>query len=239
MLIIAVRLSERLEAVARHVLPGRPFADIGTDHAYLPAALLKQGAVPRAIAADIVSGPLAAARATVLAEGLEAQLEVRQGDGLQVLRPGEVDTVVLAGMGGPLMADLLAAAPAGVLESLARLVLQPMAGEERLRLWLSAHGWRLVDEEIVAEDGRSYVIIAAEPGQETLSPLDAAVGPVLRRKGGPLFAEYVFAQRQQAKQALLGAKRSDRPEARERAMHLATQVVMLDRAYREARGTAE
>ncbi|HEY3367575.1 MAG TPA: class I SAM-dependent methyltransferase [Symbiobacteriaceae bacterium] len=220
-----ITLSPRLGAAAGYVLPGRPVADIGTDHGYLPAWLIETGTVDRAVAADVLPGPLEAARTTVAAAGLAARVELRLGSGLTVLAPGEAATVTICGMGGPLIAEILAAGvPAGV----ERLVLQPMGGEERLREWLAAHGWRLVAETLVEDAGRIYVVLAAEPGAMALSPGDALVGPFIAQSGGPLLERYIQILLGLARQALEGVRRSDRPEARQRAQELTQRMTLLE-----------
>ncbi|HWI63012.1 MAG TPA: class I SAM-dependent methyltransferase, partial [Symbiobacteriaceae bacterium] len=198
-------LSPRLAAAAAYVVGGQPLADIGTDHAYLPAHLVEAGAVPRAIAADVLPGPLEAARTTVLEAGLSDRIELRLGNGLRVLKPGEVATATICGMGGPLIAEILAAGP---LEGLRRLVLQPMGGEESLRRWLMENGWFLVDETLVEDAGRIYVVMAAEPGAMDLTWADAFLGPYLLKKRGPLLARYAAILLEQARRAREGAGRS-------------------------------
>lgn len=225
-------LSPRLAAVAAHVLDGRPLADIGTDHAYLPVHLLQAGRIPRAIAGDILPGPLAAARATVAEAGLTDRVDLRLGPGLRILTPGEAECATICGMGGPLIASILADGP---LEGLRRLVLQPMAGEERLRGWLADSGWRLVAEELVPEGERLYVILVAEPGPMTLDEVDRVAGPILRRSGGPLFDRYIEAQLELARRALEGARRSRRPEGEARAEELSHRIRLLQEALRRDR----
>lgn len=219
-----ITLSPRLATAAGYVLPGAPLADIGTDHAYLPAYLIQLGAIPRAIAADILPGPLEAARATVEAANLTDRIELRLGNGLRVLKPGEVTSASICGMGGPLIAEILAAGP---LEGIERLVLQPMGGEESLRRWLAANGWQLADEALVEDAGRIYVVLVAEPGTASLTPEDAFIGPHLRRKGGPLLAKYAAILLAQIERALEGAGRSERPEAKERSRELKERIALL------------
>lgn len=220
-----VTLSPRLATVARYVLPGEPFADIGTDHAYLPAYLVEQGAVPGAIAGDIMPGPLEAARATVMEAGLAGRIDLRLGSGLQVLNPGDAACAAICGMGGSLIADILAAGP---LAGIRRLVLQPMGGEERLREWLTDNGFRLVAEELAEDAGRIYVIMAAEPGAMRLTEAEKVIGPFLINQRGPLLDRYAEIILGQLRRALEGARRSDRPEALERAADLARRIDMLE-----------
>lgn len=102
-----MQLSERLRAVAALVMSGGTVADIGTDHAYIPIYLIQTDAVSRAIAMDVNPGPLSRAREHIAQYGLESEIETRLSDGLAALRPGEADSVVIAGMGGALMRRIL------------------------------------------------------------------------------------------------------------------------------------
>ncbi|MBP2017558.1 tRNA (adenine22-N1)-methyltransferase [Symbiobacterium terraclitae] len=222
-----LQLPPRLAAVARHVPQGQTFADIGTDHAYLPAHLVAAGHVPRAVAGDILPGPLAAARNTVDAAGLADRIDLRLGPGLSVLAPGEAACVAVCGMGGPLIARILEEGP---LAGVRRLVLQPMGGEAQLRRWLAANGWKLVAEEIVEDGGRLYPVLVAEPGEMALSRAEEEVGPLLLRQGGPLVRRHVAEKLALARRALEGAQRSDRPAARARAAELAGLVRLLAEA---------
>ena len=105
-----MRLDKRLQAVASLVPRGSRFADIGTDHAYLPVWLLEQGVIASAVAGDIAAGPCQAARTTVAMHGAADKIAVRQGSGLAVLVPGEVDCIAICGMGVSTVFMLLSAA---------------------------------------------------------------------------------------------------------------------------------
>lgn len=199
-------------------------ADIGTDHAYLPAYLIETGAVPRAIAGDVMPGPLEAARQTVESAGLADRIELRLGNGLQVLKPGEATTVTLCGMGGALMAELLAAVS---LASIERLVLQPMESPERLRAWLTGHGWRISHEELVEDAGRIYVVMAAERGDQHLEPDQLLIGPLLQAAGGEILQRYSARWIAQLERAVAGARQSDRPEAVARVATLMEEIALL------------
>ncbi|MBR7092118.1 MAG: SAM-dependent methyltransferase [Clostridia bacterium] len=153
-------MDKRLQSVAARVRPGRRLADIGTDHAYLPVWLVQQGVCPCAVATDLRRGPAEHARQTVAAAGLADRIDVRVGDGLAPLRPGEADDIVLAGMGGDTIAAILAAA-SWIRDPALHLVLQPQSRAEKTRAFLLENGFSLLREETVLSAGRRYLIIQA------------------------------------------------------------------------------
>ena len=151
-------LRGRLRAIADRVPDGARLADIGTDHAYLPIALVQSGRCPGAVACDIREKPLAAARRNVERAGLSDKISLRLGDGLAPLSPGEWDVAVIAGMGGDVISGILARA-AGQVDGL--LLLQPMTSPEVLRRALCAQGFQLLDERGVDERGKLYTLLTA------------------------------------------------------------------------------
>ncbi|AZN40490.1 tRNA (adenine(22)-N(1))-methyltransferase [Paenibacillus albus] len=164
-----IKLSKRLKQIADYVSKGSRVADIGSDHALLPVYLLQSGTCPSAIAGELNTGPFQAAKRQTAEAGLTKAIEVRQGDGLAVLAPGEADTVTIAGMGGALMADILETGrQAGKLDGVKELVLQPNVGEEIVRKWLSRHGYVLQNETILEEDGRIYEVLHARHGAHSM-----------------------------------------------------------------------
>ena len=177
-----MKLDARLQAVLDFVPEGGAVADIGTDHGYLAAALIEEGRAEHVIASDLNLGPCEAARRTVREQNLREQIEVRQGDGLTVLAPGEAQTACIAGMGGVLMTEILEDAPL-VVKKLKALVLQPMNGEYELRHYLYQHSWHVADETLVVADDRIYTVIRAEKGRRKMpDPLTLEIGPVLWEK---------------------------------------------------------
>ncbi|MFZ5898547.1 MAG: tRNA (adenine(22)-N(1))-methyltransferase, partial [Bacillota bacterium] len=186
-----IKLGERLAAVARYVAPGTTVADIGTDHALLPLFLVEQGISPRAVAVDAAAGPYKAALQAVAESGLGDRVDVRLGDGLSVIAPGEVQVFVLAGMGGNTMRDILDASPE-VVKQASRIIMQPMEQQAAVRQWLAANGWVIVGEELVEESGRLYQVIAAERGEPwDATPLEMEVGPLLVKSKHPLLPRYL------------------------------------------------
>ena len=136
-------------------------ADIGTDHAYLPAALILDGRVPSAVAADLRKGPLENAEATVRSCGISDKVQLRLSDGLRFVMPDEADDIVIAGMGGILIAEFLEAAP-WVKDKTKRLILQPQSHSEDVRKYLFENGFEIFEESACFEDGKVYICMCAE-----------------------------------------------------------------------------
>jgi len=151
-------LGPRLCLVATQVPEGALLGDIGTDHAYLPIYLWEKGIIRHAVAVDVHEGPYLSARSAVASRHLEQAIEVRFGDGLRPVQPGEVDTLTLAGMGGNTMLEIFVARPE-VMAQVQTLVLQPQGSEGKVRLRLLQEGWRLRREQLVEEEDRIYVVM--------------------------------------------------------------------------------
>jgi len=170
-------LTPRLAAIAAFITPGETAADIGADHAQLPIYLVQNNIAPRIIAGELGAGPLEQALRAVAANGLQSRIEVRQGDGLQVLAPGEVDNVILAGLGGDTLAGILAADWEKA-SSFRKYVFQPMSKPAVLRQALADQGWHIVSETVVEERGRLYLVLTSHPGRQPyqLSDIEMIVG---------------------------------------------------------------
>jgi tRNA (adenine22-N1)-methyltransferase len=218
-----VKLGARLQKAADFVGQGAVLADIGTDHAYLPIYLAKQNKISRAFACDVSQGPLEGAKRAIAAAGLAEKITACLGDGLNALpKENNVDTAVLAGMGGATMAEILENAR-GMAEKIKRLIFQPMNDGARLRRWLAENGWRIIDEELAFDEGRLYEIICAERGSMTIdSDILFEIGPVLKEKKHPLLKEHITALLEKSKKILQGmaesakARQSERYAAEER-----------------------
>jgi tRNA (adenine22-N1)-methyltransferase len=234
---LAARLGPRLAAIAELVLPGLPFADIGTDHGRLPTALVLTGLVPWAVACDRAAPPLARARATIERARVADRVQVRLAEGLAALAPGEVATAVIAGMGGPTVSAMLAASGAQVRE-MQRLVLQPNFGHERLRRGLAGLGLKLVDERLVVERGRFYAILVTEPGDRggVESDLDCLVGPYLLDRGGPLLTLYLEQEMRRCEAEAAGVASATRSGDPSRAVVLLRRRELLAEALVKTRG---
>lgn len=150
-----IKLSDRLMMSAKMVTKGIRVADVGCDHAHTDIWLVKEGIAKHAIAMDVGEGPLSHASANIRLYGLENQIETRLSYGLDELQPGEVDCVVIAGMGGTLTTCILNKGRK-VLEGVQELVLQPQSDIWMVRRFLREHGFVIVDEDMCIEDGKYY-----------------------------------------------------------------------------------
>ncbi len=186
----------RLRAAAAYVRQEAYFADIGTDHAYLPVFLLEEGRISRAIAADIGAGPLKNAAETVREAGYTDRVELIQTDGLHGLETRGVTDIAICGMGGELIAAIIDDAPF-VKNPAIRLVLQPMSRGAHLRRYLAREGFQILSETLCRANARLYSCICAEWSGDTysLSPAEAELGrDNIRRAGGaPLWRDWLSA----------------------------------------------
>ena len=200
-----VKLSERLRTVAD--LAGddiSSLADVGCDHGWLGISLLLEERAAHVIGMDLREGPLSHARENALGSGLGSDcFETRLSDGLDRLAPGEADVIVMAGMGGVLMCGLLTRG-IEVARAAKRLVLSPQSHIEEVRALLAAEGFVITDERMCRESGKYYTVMQVNPGGAAYALKDEELffGPVLIKKGEPLFLEYVAGMRDKAKKRL-------------------------------------
>lgn len=181
-------LSQRLEHVAAQVPQAACLADIGSDHAYLPVALMRRGQITRAIAGEVAHTPFQAAGRTVRENGFEHCIEVRLASGLAAIRPEDgVTAITLCGMGGETIRDILDSGRA-FLKGTERLILQPNGGERPLRHWLMVNGYRILAEQVLRENRFDYEIITADPaGPVAYTEQELYFGPLLMQARTPAF----------------------------------------------------
>ena len=178
-------LTPRLEMILSLAPEVKTYCDIGTDHGYIAAALAGRGG--RVVAMDINPGPLEQAERNIRRFGLEERIQTRLSDGFSALSGGEAECAVIAGMGGELIAAILAKGIKGV----KYLVLQPQSTIYELRDYLNKNGYRIEKEELCREDRRFYLGMLVTPGvQPPFSEEEKHIGPMLIKSGPPLLAEY-------------------------------------------------
>ena len=187
-----MKLSNRLEMLISFVENTETAADIGTDHAHVPVELVRRGIVKRAYAMDVRKGPLSRAKEHIAAAGLGAQIETRLSDGLDKLKAGEAHAVIIAGMGGELMIHILEAG-SHILDSVDQWVLSPHSEIPKVREWLCRHGFPIVKEAMVYEDGKYYTILdVRKQGSGVLdAENDFRYGMYQKKEKNPVFWDYL------------------------------------------------
>jgi len=160
-----VKLSKRLKAVAAMITPGYRVCDVGTDHAYIPIHLVETGKCTKVLAMDLREGPLERAKSHIQRAGLEGKIETRISDGICNLGEDEADSVVIAGMGGEVILHILKA-DADKFRNLKELILQPQSDVEKVRRYLRLNGFKIMDEDMVLEDGKYYPMFRLVPVDE-------------------------------------------------------------------------
>ena len=213
-----LQLQPRLQLLADWVPVGAKLADVGTDHGYLPVWLLQQGSISRAIASDINAEPLEHARKTAAEYGVSEQMDFRLCAGLEKIASCEVDTVVIAGMGGETIQSILAAAPWTKNEGV-QLLLQPMTKVEMLRIWLSDNGYHFTGERLVFDKDFLYPILCVTGGRgEPISEEESYAGRLLGEE--PLYGMYLEQQIRKLQRRINGLRRSESSDTAEEAGRL-------------------
>jgi len=181
-------LSLRLERVGANIPMGARLADIGSDHGYLPVALMRRGVIASAVAGEVATTPFYAAQRTVRDNGLEQQITVRLADGLAAIEPHDgITAISVCGMGGETIRDILESGKMH-LSGQERLILQPNGGEQPLRQWLMDNGYSIVSEELLRENRFYYEIIVAErAGPVAYTAEQLYFGPLQMQARSPAF----------------------------------------------------
>ena len=188
-----IQLSKRLSAIGEMVTEGNRLVDVGCDHGYLPVYLVMNHRIPGAIAADVGKGPLERAREHICRYHMQNYIETRLCDGLSGISVGEGDTLVIAGMGGPLMEKILSDNPE-VRDSFQELILQPQSDIPHFRHFLMSNGYRITEEKMILEDGKFYPMMKAIRDQkrnESWTPLEEMFGKYLLQEKNPVLQQFL------------------------------------------------
>ena len=188
-----IQLSKRLSAIGEMVTEGNRLVDVGCDHGYLPVYLVMNHRIPGAIAADVGKGPLERAREHICRYHMQNYIEARLCDGLSGISVGEGDTLVIAGMGGPLMEKILSDNPE-VRDSFQELILQPQSDIPHFRHFLMSNGYRITEEKMILEDGKFYPMMKAIRDQkrnESWTSLEEMFGKYLLQEKNPVLQQFL------------------------------------------------
>lgn len=240
-----MQLSKRLHAVVGMVTPGNRVADIGCDHAYTAIYLLTNRISPYVVAMDINQGPLERAKENVEKYGVADKISIRKSDGIKMLQAGEVDTILIAGMGGRLMLQILTSWM-NVVSKAKELVLQPQSEIHLVRKTLKELGYIIMRENMLKEDGKYYVIMKIkvatsaliENDKQLIKPEHIYYGRLLLEEQDPVLLEYLQYEKEQYKSIykeliILPTKKSI-----QRQTEIAELIELIDRAlsyYKEVK----
>lgn len=199
-----------MKAVAAMVTSGGVLADVGTDHGYIPIALIQRQKIKSAIAMDINKGPLARAQDNIASARLGDYIQTRLSDGVAALGEGEADSILIAGMGGELVIHILSEGEK-VCKAASELILQPQSDIRKVREYLRLHHYKIVDEDMICEDGKYYPMMRVinveldnawmKMDEQTRVACDI-YGPLLLRNGNPVLRRFLVRQHRQLTQIL-------------------------------------
>ncbi len=241
-----MQLSKRLQAVAGMVTPGNRVADIGCDHAYTSIYLLTNRISPYVVAMDVNQGPLDRAKENVEKYGVEDKISIRKSDGLKMINPGEVDTILIAGMGGRLMLQILTSRM-NIVSAAKELVLQPQSETYLVRKALKELGYVIIKENMLKEDGKYYIIMKLKPISDNLKdkeyqllkPEHIYFGRLLLEERNPVLLEHLQTERQLYKKIYQELITLPTKQSIQRQTEIVDLIGLMDHAisyYKEERG---
>jgi tRNA (adenine22-N1)-methyltransferase len=222
-------LCKRLALAADLIKPGESVADIGADHARLAIYLAEHKIASRVIIGELSDGPFACACRAVQESALADKISLRQGNGLQVLDSGEVNNVIIAGLGGDTIVEILAY-DGDKAASFQRFIFQPMSKARALRQWLANRGWVIEDERLVRENRRVYLVIVSRPGNcpYVLTDLEIDIGPLILKEDNEINRGFIQRYLQKYKHIYVDLMRSPLPKNSELAHDYRKKIVRLE-----------
>lgn len=227
-----MELSRRLQAVANLVTEGYVLADVGCDHGYIPIYLTERGICPSVIAMDVNEGPLLRAKEHVESQPDSLPITLRLSDGLKALKPGEVQSITIAGMGGGLVMRILSDS-ADVVKELDECILQPQSEIDKVRAFLIQEGFSFIDEDMVLEDGKYYPMMKVVPNgiqQEAWSLCELRYGKLLLQKKHPILLSYLKREKQLKAQVLTSLSNKTGEHIEKRIQELKSDLDFINQA---------
>ncbi len=215
-----MELSLRMEQVMAMTEACTAAADVGCDHGYVAMELVRRGIAKQVIAMDVRPGPLSRAREHIEREQLTAQVQCRLSDGLEKLEPEEVEEIVIAGMGGPLMIQILENGRKK-LGRVHTMVLQPQSEIPEVRRYLHKNGWKIAKEAMVIEEGKYYTVFQVKAGEEQYeNPVEYRYGACLLREKSEILYEYLKQEEMQYRNICDRLQKENTQKAKERLQEI-------------------
>ena len=232
-----IELSQRMRAVADMVRPGSRVCDIGCDHAFVSIYLVANGIADRVIASDVRTGPCAIARDNIARWNMSDRIDLRLGDGLSTIHEGEAESVIIAGMGGMLITDILENGK-NVVRTTRQLVLQPQSEIEHVRRYIHSHGWVIQRECMLKDAGKYYVVMDVRTTQnpdqcshnDDMLEIYYKYGRVLIEGHSPVLKEYLLENHASSEAILDRLRRADTDNSRQRAIELEHELQCIEMA---------
>lgn len=221
-----MQLSIRLSAIAKCVPQGSRVIDVGTDHAYIPIYLIKKGIAKSCLATDINKGPLEKARKNLLAHKID-HVKLKQTNGLEGISEDVGEVVMISGMGGYLIVDILKKSQS-LVEKMQKLILQPQQDIEEVRKYLHAIGFKIEEEDFIQDEEKYYTIIVAVPGEECYDKAyEYTYGKCLIEKKLPLFKAWIMEKRSKQEAIYSALENQDSESALQRKEELMKEIQTL------------
>jgi len=238
-----VEISARMKALTELVTPGLNMCDIGCDHGFVAIYLVQKGICPKVFAMDVRSGPLSRAQEHIRQYGLEDQIETRLSDGLAKLKAGEAEGMLCAGMGGPLMIKILEEGQV-LTGEMKELILQPQSEISEFRKYLRTHGYHIIKEDMVFEDGKYYPMMKVVPGEALQTAVgDTAKWQIFDRFGQyllehkhPILKKYLLYSKDTTETLIIKLKEQESERALARLPELETELTLICEALQMLQG---
>ncbi len=228
-----MELSRRLQAVADLVSPERVVADIGTDHGYIPIYLIQSGKCSKAFAMDVNEGPLLRAKQHVASYNLSDFIEARLSNGMKELQVSEVNAIIIAGMGGALVVKILEQ-DRRLWNSIDELILQPQSELEKVRLYLQEEGLKVVEENMIYEDGKFYPMMKVIFEQDLpYSIAELRYGRLLIKNKNTVLREFIKREITQKEKVIESLSQKEGAHIRERILILESELEVAHEVYRD------
>lgn len=222
-------LTPRLELIASKVKDDASIIDVGTDHGYIPIYLAGRGRVKKALATDVNRGPLSRAEENIKLHNAGDKVSTTLANGLNGIDTKPYDTVIIAGMGGILISEIMEQTDNTALT----FILQPMTAAEELRRYLYQKSYEIVDEELVAEGEKLYTVIVAKKGKKSdYEELDLYIGKKLFEKNDPLLYECINRLKKKLVTIINGISKSSNQENIDYYKKLLERIEMTENDYK-------
>ena len=227
-----VKISERLRTAAGLIGEGERLADVGTDHGYVPIYLVERKRIPSAIAMDIRTGPLERAREHIRMYGMEDYIQTRLSDGVAALKPGETDTILIAGMGGGLVIHILESGRV-ICEQAHGLVLQPQSDIDKVRKYLYENDYVITAEKMVCEEEKYYPMMHVQHGHmEELADIEWKYGAFLLKEKNPVLGSFLKKEETTLTGVLQNLRQQPKERVKERILEIESLLALNRKAQK-------